>query len=50
MSRTWRRERIIKASDTKFRDDLNYMRRGGAFKDKAKYTRKTKHKGRDEDA
>lgn len=45
MGKTWRKERVIKASDLKARDDLNDMRRGRAFTDKTKYTRKTKHKG-----
>ena len=45
MGKTWRRERIIKASDVKARDDLNEMRRGHAHILKTKYTRKTKHKG-----
>lgn len=50
VGKTWRKERIIKASDVKARDDLNDMRRGRAFADKTKYTRKTKHKGRIDDA
>ena len=49
MGKTWRRERTIKASDVKARDDLNDMRRGRAFTDKTKYTRKKKHR-RIEDA
>ena len=49
MGKTYRKERIIKASDIKARDDLNEMRRGSAFIDKTKYTRKTKHKGRTDD-
>ena len=49
MGKTYRKERIIKASDIKARDDLNEMRRGSAFTDKTKYTRKTKHKGRTDD-
>lgn len=50
MSKTFRKERIIKASDIKARDDLNDMRRGRAFTDKTKYTRKKKHRGRIDDA
>ena len=49
MGKTWRKERIIKASDVKARDDLNEMRRGHAFTDKTKYSRKTKHRGRIDD-
>lgn len=49
MGRTWRREKIIKVSDIKARDDLNDMRRGRIFMDKTKYTRKKKHRGRVED-
>jgi hypothetical protein len=45
VGKTYRKERIIKASDVKARDNLDEMRRGGAFTDKTKYTRKTKHKG-----
>ena len=46
MGKTWRKEKIIKASDVKARDNLDGMRRGGAFTDKTKYTRKKKHRGR----
>ncbi len=49
MGRTYRKERVIKASDIKARDDLNDMRRGHVHASKVRYTRKTKHKGRSED-
>ena len=50
MGKTFRKEKVIKVSDVKARDDLNDMRRGRAFADKTKYTRKTKHKGRTDGA
>lgn len=46
VSKTWRKEKVIKASDIKARDDLDGMRRGHAHVLKTKYTRKTKHKGK----
>ena len=49
MGKTWRKEKVIKASDVKFRDDLNDMQRGRTFLDKTKYTRKKKHRGRVDD-
>ena len=46
VGKTWRRERVIKASDVKVREDLSGLRRGHAHVLKTKYTRKKKHKER----
>jgi len=43
MAKTYRKV-IVKKDEVHYRDNLDDMRRGGAHKNKKRYTRKQKHK------